>query len=675
MAREALDLYPNCQKARAVISALEAQNDEAQLASLWARLEDESSAERRIPLLTALLERDKERRDTIKKLLAEEKELRRRRLFDERLESLRRLVLEECWPACYDGVTFLMRQPEFPERAGEVLSLSPYFAVLRENKRLQSTNERGARDLWLRFVKVMVAFAAGNHAGCFESFEELKPWFNSCPEFMEEYLVLLQREQAKARTEIALLLAQSEAPECPLSEVRLIYGSIRKRMPVLPIEERRELVRTMEERLARLIPEHDPGRLLSEYREALQIGHGEKAAYLRQEIIDSAARETVEAEFAETFHIAWEPLTLEVTDDLPIDLVTPLPLKIFYIAGHRILLEDGGDSYVMIDFAARAACRMTSPVFSKTTPLDCTQEDSFLFVGKKGEDSYGDRLWRAELSVERAAFTANFDMRQWFEVEDGFCVEAVYLSSERDTDYFVVIKHAEGRSPAKVLRKRLAPKGTLQTLQLGSSSELQMMRWGSHPDHFIFGGEGEMRHVNRNLSLQGGVSLTPNVYRLDDQNGYLYGVEDFWLTQRDSKLKFIKKFENALSIGMWEPGRVHGISFQTDTALIVLGDGRQAFYNLGSNKFSSKIRVGRVIPSPQDGKWYCFDYSGEDRKLWLRDITRYIHTELEWREFFSPRKKWKKMEKLMLWFNDHDNFVYRPGEWGECESATVDEGQ
>ena len=95
LAREALDLYPNCQKARAVISAIEARNDEAQLAFLWGRLADEPSGERRIPLLTSLLERDQEKRETIRKLLAEEKELRRRRLFDERLESLRRQVLEE----------------------------------------------------------------------------------------------------------------------------------------------------------------------------------------------------------------------------------------------------------------------------------------------------------------------------------------------------------------------------------------------------------------------------------------------------------------------------------------------------------------------------------------------------------------------------------------------------
>src|SRR6185369_10405608 len=107
------------------------------------------------------------------------------------------LVLQERWPECFDWVSFLMRQPEFRERAGEVLSLSPFFPVLQENKRLHSTTERGAKDLWLRFVKVKTALAAGNAAGCFESLEELKPWFNSCPEFKEEYLVLLQREQEK----------------------------------------------------------------------------------------------------------------------------------------------------------------------------------------------------------------------------------------------------------------------------------------------------------------------------------------------------------------------------------------------------------------------------------------------------------------------------------------------
>lgn len=664
LAREALGLYPNCQKARAVISALEAINDEAQRAGLWARLENEPCGERRTALLATLLERDKEKRETIKILIAEEKERQRRRLFDSQLESLRGLLLQERWPECFDGVTFLMRQPEFRERANEVLSLSSFFPVLHDNKRLHCSTDRSAKDLWLRFVKVKIACAAGDAAGCFETFEELKPWFNSCPEFKDDYLVLLQREQGKARTEIAALLAQSEAPDCPVSEIRLVHGCLRRRMSVLPIEERRELVRTMEGSLARLIPEQDPGHPLDEYREALQIGNSEKAAYLRREITDTTAREAVEAEFAEAFHIDWEPLTLELSDDLPIDLTTPPPLTISFIAGHRILLEDGSDTYVMIDFPAKAACRMTSPVFSKTTPSDSTQKGSFLFVEEKGEDEYGDRLWRAELSVERAAFTANFDMRECFEVEDGFSLEGIMLSSERETDYYVMIKHDEGRCPAKVLRKRLAPKATVGTLQMGNRTEFQMWRWGSYPDRFIVEGEGEMREVNRNLSLRTRLSGTPNIYKLDGHNGCVYSVENYLLTKRNCKLELIKSYQKAPCMALYEPGRVHGISSQTDTALIVLGDGRQAFYNLSNNKFSSKIRVGRVIPSHEDGKWYCFDYSRKDRKLWLRDITQDIHTKLEWREFFSPWEKRKKREKLLLWYNNHDNFVYRPGEWG-----------
>ena len=440
-------------------------------------------------------------------------------------------------------------------------------------------------------------------------------------------------------------------------------------MPALPLEERRELVRTMEERLARLIPEHSPGRLLEEYREALQIGNSEKAAYLRQEISDEAAREAVEAEISEAFRIAWEPLTLELSDEIPIDLTTPLPLTLFMVSGDKVFLKEGSDSYVMVDCAAKAACRMTSPVFERLLALDSTQEGTFLFRERKGEEKYGERLWRAELSLEGAVFTANFDIRQWFEVEDGFNVETVLLASERDTDYFVLVKHAEGRFPAKVLRKRLAPKGTVQTLHLGDRKDLDIWRWGSYPDHFVVGAEAVMKHVNRNLSVLANLRATPNIYKFDNQNGYVYTVEDCFLTRRNLKLELTKSYEKAVTLGMFESGRVHGISFQTDTALIVLGDGIQAFYNLGNNKFSSKIRVGRVIPSSQDGKWYCFDYSSKDRKLWLRDITREIHTELEWREFFFPRENRKKMNKRMLWFHDRNNFRYRPEEWGPADPA------
>jgi len=668
LARAALDLYPNCQGARAVISALEAINAQAQRAELWARLEGEPSGERRIPLLAALLERDPEQRDTIKELLGKEKQRRRRRLFDERLERLRSLVRQECWAECFDGVSFLMRQPEFGEKAREVLALCPYFAVLHDNKQLRSASGRGARDLWLRYVKAKIALGEGGAAGCFETFEELKPWFNASPEFREDYLVLLQREQGKARAEIAALLAQSEAPETPVGEVRRLYGSVRKRMPVLPEAECRDLVRTMEGQLARLIPEHDPRRLLEEYRESLQIGHREKAAYLRQEIIDSAAREAVDAEFAETFRIDWEPLALEFSDDLPIDLTTPPPLKICFLAGKRIFLEDGPESYVMIDLEAKGACRVTSEVFARTTFQDSGQKGSLLFVGKKEEDVMGDQLWRAELSLERAAFTASFNMREWFEVEEGYSLQSIGLSSERETDYYLVLAHDQGSCPAKLVRKRLAPKATVETLQIGNHTELQMWRWGSAPDRFIVGCEGEMRQVNRNLTTKARLSMTPNIYKIDGSNGDIYSVEEgYMLTRRNSRLELTRSYNNALIFGMYEPGRVHGISFQTDIALIVLGDGMQSFYNLRNNKFSSKIRVARVIPSQHDGKWYCFDFNRKEGRVLLREITQEIQTELEWREFFRPREKRKKMLKLMVWFNEHDNFVYRPDEWGDTE--------
>jgi len=77
--------------------------------------------------------------------------------------------------------------------------------------------------------------------------------------------------------------------------------------------------------------------------------------------------------------------------------------------------------------------------------------------------------------------------------------------------------------------------------------------------------------------------------------------------------------------------------------------------------------VGRVLPSQHDGKWYCFDYSRQDGKLWLRDIIKTIHSELEWREFFILKQARKKLLKSMGWFHDEGNFVYRPGEWGPSD--------
>jgi len=172
-----------------------------------------------------------------------------------------------------------------------------------------------------------------------------------------------------------------------------------------------------------------------------------------------------------------------------------------------------------------------------------------------------------------------------------------------------------------------------------------------------------MRNVNRNLCLQDAVEGTPTIYKIDGRQGFVYGTENMRLTKRSRNLKLIKPYENAHCMGLFEPERTHGLSDQTNTALIVIGDERQAFYNLSNNKFSKKIRVGRVIPSQEDGKWYCFDYRRSERTLCLRDITKDIHTILEWREFFNPRQKRSKATKQLMWFNKRDNFVHRPNEW------------
>jgi hypothetical protein len=664
LAREALDSCPGCPQARAIISAIEARESEAHLADLWARLEKETRGELRLTLLSKLLKRDKERRDIVRELFAEEKNRQRQRLFDERLALLRDLVRRECWPDCFDGATRLMRQPEFRQRAGEVLSLSPYFAVLIDNKRLLGSSERSAREPWLRFVKVKLKLAAGRAAGCLETLEELKPWFGSSPEFQKDFLALRTRKQEQARREIALLLDRPETQGSPSLQARKIRGGLKKKLPALPPEERRQLLQIIEERLPESAPQRDPGRALEEYREALQLGHSEKARYLRREIGDPAALEALEGEFAEAFHIGHEPLSLEVSDEIPIDLITAPPLRLSYLTRDHCLLHDGNDSYVIIDWGAMAAFRVTSPVFRWAFPADSTPEGTFLFAGKRGDEENGNLMLRATLSAERAAFTARFDMRQQFEVEEDYLIDSALISSEQETDYYVLTSHAEGLGPAKLQRKRLSPRATLETLPSGKRSKLMVWRWGSSPERFLVSGEDRMWQVNRNLSLKACLIVKPVIYRLDAENGQVYGMENYLLMQRNHRLEPVKCYKNAITLGAFPPERVHGISLQTDTALTVMGSGRQAFYNLLTNKFSQKIRLGRVLPSPGDGKWYCFDFNRKDGKLWLRDITRDIHTLLEWREFFPSQSNPKKGVKQMIWFNEHQNFTYRPDEWG-----------
>jgi hypothetical protein len=603
-------------------------------------------------------------------------------LFEERLAALRSLVRQEQWPECFEVVTLLMRQQGFRERAPEVLALSPLFRALHENRRLQNTTDRVAKDMWLRLVKAMGELAVGSGEGCLAALKELRPWFGSCPDFEAEYRVLRQREQEKARREIAAHFRRCDTTECQDGELRTIYGFIKKRMAVLPADERRELAQSLEERLARLIPEQEALSPLEEYCEERPgiddgeqpVDNGETDDFPRQTFVDSATRAALLADLAESWPIMLEPLTLEISDDLPIDLTTPPPLMLAFFADHRFLLTDGDDGYVMIDFSAKTACRFTSPMFKQADPTDCTVDGTFLFAEKtEEEDKPGDTMWRAELSMERAAVTAKFNAREAFELEDGFSIKNVKICGERDTDYYLSIKHDEESYPAKVLRKRLAPRSTVETLQLCDLTELGLMRWTSCPDSFLVGGVGELRNVDRNLAVQESVKMVTGVYGMNWRRGYMYAVEGFRMTKRGRNLKFVKHFDKAHLFAMFEPGRVHGISELTNTALMALGSGRQSFYNFTNNKFSRKIRMGRVIPSELDGKWYCFDYQREQGILRLRDITRDLHGMLEWRDFFVLGKNLAKRSKRMDWFREPDNFLYRPSQWGDPPVGTNEE--
>lgn len=433
---------------------------------------------------------------------------------------------------------------------------------------------------------------------------------------------------------------------------------------------------------------------LAEYREALQIGNREKAAFLRNEIADTAALERIDAEFAETFRISSEPLTLEFSDDLPVDLTSPSPLQLNFRGYNTLFLNDGSDDLIMIDFAARAARRLTAPQFAKITPWDSLPDGTVLFAEHSGEDTIGDTLWRAKLSTERPAFTAKLGVEEWFGVEDPYVITDVYMSTEKDTEYFVKAEHVEGLVPDKILKRRLAPKTTVETLQLTRRGEPNMRRLTSHPDRFLIEWPGVIKTMSRNLSLKESLLdtakthgmyrnlswnnkrflnkhllETPKVYATDARNGDVYCLEKVWLTHRDRNLSLIKHFHNALSIGMFHPDNFHGLSFETNTALAVLQGDKQSFYNFRTNKFSSKIRVGRVLPCMPDGKWYCFDYDSAAGKLRLRDITQAIHANLEWKEVVLLSAGKKKGLKNAAWFGIDENFLYRPEEWQVSEGV------
>lgn len=630
LAREALEHYPLHRKARKIVAQIGSSRLTHEIAELWEKFALAVKREEKNDLLGRLLDRDKDNKERIKELMAEEKESQKKELVDRRVDDLRRLADEANWKECYAILHWLSGQEGCCEQYREACSISAYFSVLYRNRRLRMLPARASEELWLDFVKAKSSLQSGRQKGCFEIMEGIKQYFEAYPEFSEDYLMLLRIEQERAREEIPRLLLKIEAEACSVSQANRVFACIRKTMAVLPAEERSEFGRMMEARLALLKPDHTEDVLLEAYLDALLSGNAPRAALLREDFSDKTPLEKIDAEIADLFRIESQPVTLTLSDDLPVDLSSEPPLIWSSSTDRHIVFIEELGSIVIVNLEQMTATRFTSANFKCLLMCDAIPDkDTFLF--RELEQAL-DTVWRAELSSGRSAFTAVFGLQEKFSLKEGDFIAGIYLSSEKATDYYVNVINKEASTPGKMMKQRLGNKnGGGESIRIDNQPRLHSWRASSQPDRFIIGAEDETLMCNRSLKSEVGVTMTPEIWAVDEACGHIYYFYSCMLKRVDFQFENYEEFPQSCCSFFMRKHVKLGLCPAEDTVMVGLR-GKSAFYNYRSNKISNPFRRGRVICTTPARKWYCFDYCKNSLELTLRDITSEIGALLEWEE-------------------------------------------
>lgn len=633
LARQVLKLCPSNEGAREIVARIESGREAAEAASLWERLAQEKRCEERLELLEKLSGRDRENRERIAGLVADERSRQKNELAQARLGQLRTLVKENAWPEAFAVVWWLHGQGDLGDACREACSMSPFLSVLHENRRLARVSEKSARQLWLDLVKAMTSVDSGQPAGCLEILEGVKHYFEKYQAFRDVYERVLSGEREKAREEIRGLLLAASREDASLNEARHFLSAIRRAIVHIPAEEGAEFCRLMEARIAELTPPEPLEELIEAYQYYSRSGMPEKAALFRNCISDQAVLDRFDAELAEDFAIERSPVKLEFSDTLQVDLQSLPPLIWMRSSDRHIVLREAEDAIVVIHLEKMTATRYASPHFKGLDLADCIPpDDTFLF--EDPED--GVPRWRAELGEEKSAFTACIDVREFSEGEDD-CPVFVFLSSERATDYYAVILDGNEVAPGRVVRTRLGNRSPVSdSIQIGNNAKMWMKRLSWHPDKFIIGTEDETDVCARNLTADYKVEIDPrDIWEIDLANRHLYHFDRALLKRSDLAWENIEKFENSQCCFYFQQHQKLGICPATNTLMVSLGS-MAALYDFVNNTISSPFSRGRVICTRPASKWYVYDYCKETRTLTLRDVTGELAKLLEWEEAATP---------------------------------------
>ncbi|GFO61195.1 hypothetical protein GMST_35200 [Geomonas silvestris] len=638
-ARQALQVYPGLAAAREILEAHTASKERDELSMLWQEFRATESCEARLDLLARLQERDTEKRETIRELVAHEKARRKKEQLASELKSLETLAAGACWGECFDVLLWFSRQ-EDPQWLKKACTVSRLFSVLSHNQRLFRLPERAAREAWLDFVKAKSALERGNREACFQLLEGVRHYFHGYPEFSEDYLMLLGAEQERARREIDGLLQQARSKECGSSTARRLLASARKRLAILPDQERSELTLSVDECEAGLPPERAEEELVRAYKAALIAGNGPKAEMLRRKIHTPALLERAEAKVRERFRIQAEPVTLTYSDQLPLDDIQGLDTKAqplwYYATDRHVLLNDRKGHIVVANLQQGTATRFYSPMFPYLVACDdLPYRDTFLFV-------YGPDvryMLRADLHPGQGSFTALLNLRKNLGLDKSTRVVRVYLSSERDTDYYLSLAHEDHVSPGRLVKRRIGSKNPIpEGLQLNNQPFIDSRRLTCAPDSFVAGVTDETHVINKNLSSEGSVEMTPEIWGVDPANRRMYYFYSVMLKRVDFKFDNYQEFPLSGACFFFRKSHLRlGFSPSTDTVLLMLKE-RLALYNYRTNRITRPFGVNRILGLKPANNWYLYEYRHDSSELILRDLTGELDTVYQWEDIPDLRE-------------------------------------
>lgn len=628
LANLALRQCPKFREAGELVARIENMKLRSRLDSLWGDLEKAEDSVERLRILAQLLETDKGNRERIGALIATEKERQKSDQARSRVEELRGRLDQGDWPGCFEILRSLSGGKALSPELEKVYSLSPYFTVLHRNERLDRLTQREAMLRWLEFVKVKEDLAAGSREGRFQIMADLKECFEKYAAFDVAYRELQQYEQGKARQEIRQLLGREES--C-YADAAKTFGRIRHMMNILPPGERAGYCREMAERLNRLKPVGGAELPIPQYREALLLGSGEKAARLREKIGDNPVIAEIDAELQALFRIDAQPLTLVLSEDLPLDLAGEKgALTVMGSNSRQTLLRENAETLILIDFAKMSAVKYHSILFRDLELRDSLPDsDSFLFIDPRSEEL----MIRARLSGTDSRFTAMFPVLDTFTLHANDYILGAFMSSSKDCEYYLFVSDVFELRAAKCIKLGLDQNCRITKSRSEFISSVQRSR--SHPDRFLLEtGYGEA-FFNHNLAyLRCVQDEEAQIIATNAVDGRIYASIRDAVCAYDEKMKFQELLGENYCNRLLYGSNVIGFAPQSGWVLLKDHDGNGKFQKINEGRRTKAFSLGRMIWSSTPSTWYYCEYGSGSDTVQLRMITPDLEDHFEWFEMF-----------------------------------------